>query len=147
MIIWGKLSAHLRENSAKMDRTSLNQTESFSSSKHFLKGANDGWKIVISVSSKIIEKLSSQRTTVDGWNPAPPGMYETPFNNGINYQPQLVRISEPSTVLSPIGDGDWAPVASPYIFLAATPHTCWCCSRQHLEGLGWKNHWNPRYIL
>ena len=31
--------------------------------------------------------------TVDGWNLAPPEMYETlwnPINNGINYQPQLV---------------------------------------------------------
>ena len=29
--------------------------------------------------------------TVDGWNPAPPGIYANPLqNNGINYQPQLV---------------------------------------------------------
>ena len=37
--------------------------------------------------------------TVDERNPAPPGMYKTLVNNGINYQPQLVGlISEPSTV-------------------------------------------------
>ena len=30
--------------------------------------------------------------TVDGWNPAPPGMYKTLIiNNGINYQPQLLQ--------------------------------------------------------
>ena len=29
--------------------------------------------------------------TVDGRNPAPPGMYKTLYlNNGVNYQPQLV---------------------------------------------------------
>ena len=38
---------------------------------------------------------------MDGRNSAPPGMYKSLINNGINYQPQLVgerRISEPSTV-------------------------------------------------
>ena len=29
--------------------------------------------------------------TVVRWNPAPTGMYKTPVNNGINYQPQLVQ--------------------------------------------------------
>ena len=28
--------------------------------------------------------------TVDGRNPAPPGMFFNPVNNGMNYQPQLV---------------------------------------------------------
>ncbi len=38
--------------------------------------------------------------TLDGWNlKQPPGMYETPKNNGINYQPQLVNAGfQPSTV-------------------------------------------------
>ena len=39
--------------------------------------------------------------TVDGRNPAPPGIYKTLLNNGINYQTQVVcRISEPATVWS-----------------------------------------------
>ena len=36
----------------------------------------------------------STKKKVDGRNPAPPGMYKNPVNNGINYQPHLVsRIS------------------------------------------------------
>ena len=48
---------------------------------------------------------TKHRPTVDGRNPAPPGMIKTLkiiLNNGINYQTQLVsRISEPSTVSYP----------------------------------------------
>ena len=36
--------------------------------------------------------------TVDGRNPAPPGMYKTIVNNKINYHIKWCRISEPSTV-------------------------------------------------
>ena len=42
---------------------------------------------------------SKQRTTVDGRNPAPPGIYKNPVNNRLNYQPQLVIAGFlPSTV-------------------------------------------------
>ena len=47
--------------------------------------------------------LKTTGHAADGRNPAPPGIYKTPVNNGINNQPQLVsRISEPSTVLQNI---------------------------------------------
>ena len=32
--------------------------------------------------------------TVDGRNPAPPGMYKNLVNNGINYRPQLVSLPD-----------------------------------------------------
>ena len=35
--------------------------------------------------------LSFAKTTADGRNPAPPGMYKTLQINGIDYQPQLVQ--------------------------------------------------------
>jgi len=42
-----------------------------------------------------LEKIAAMELhTVDGRHPAPPGIYQTPLNNGINYQHQLVsRIS------------------------------------------------------
>ena len=50
----------------------------------------------------IFNNMISNNDTVDGWNPKQPhGMYETPINNGINYQAQLVsRIFLPSTIFS-----------------------------------------------
>ena len=44
------------------------------------------------------ESYLEAHPTVDAWNLAPPGMYETLKNNGINYQPQLVSRILPSTV-------------------------------------------------
>ena len=52
--------------------------------------------------------------TVDGWNPAPPGMYETPTNNGNNYQPQLVRwISAINSIICWLGT-QLSSVKNPY---------------------------------
>ena len=42
--------------------------------------------------------------TVDGWNPAPPGMYRTSVNNGINMDKLSTSTGagfQPSTVVSP----------------------------------------------
>ncbi len=44
--------------------------------------------------------FKKKRHTVDGWNPAPRGMYKTLLFYGINYQPQLVsRISAINSIM------------------------------------------------
>ena len=47
------------------------------------------------------QSATCKSTTVDGWNPAPPGMYKTLQIMGKSYQPQWLNGYLPSTVVFP----------------------------------------------
>ena len=87
--------------------------------------------------------------TVDGWNLAPPGMYETPINNGIHYLSTGAGF-QPSTV-HPLRIGLWDPfqmaisMAKKMMVILTTckswdvpPSSRWCLSLPWRLGKGWR---------